>query len=194
MRAGSFIEVQELLTHAYVDLMIGTPERRRILREQFYFDCCCQRCSDPTELGTYFSALKCQQCDKGYLIMDNPLDSGPYWKCNNSDHCMEIQTTEYETELVEELRIQETKILKSGRKNNAMIAGWINLLERFGGRFHENHYALLQIQVHLIRCMAKVSKPPVELVQDMQKMINKYKKLYLTFYPNLESTSNINSP
>ncbi|ODN02110.1 Protein msta, isoform A [Orchesella cincta] len=183
MRAGEFIPEQEPLTHAYVDLMLGTPERRKILKTEFYFECNCSRCADPTELGTYFSALKCTQCPSGFLTMDNPLDFCPYWKCNK---CPEIQQTEYETELLAELREEEKKILKSGRKNNAMIGSWIELLEKYSEKLHENHYALLQIQLHLIRCMAKVTKPPAELVEDMHKLVNKYKKLYRTFYPCMD--------
>lgn len=186
MSAGDSIAGDEPLTHAYVDLMLGTPERRKLLKEQFYFDCNCSRCADSTENGTYFSALKCQQCTNGFLLMDNPLDSWPYWKCNN-EQCSEIQPTEYETELLEEVRKEEKKILKSGYKNSALIASWMDLLEKYHTRFHENHYALLQVQIHLVKSMSQVAKPTAELVESMESIINKYKKLYCTFYPNKET-------
>lgn len=118
--------------------------------------------------------------------MDNPLDSWPYWKCDNEE-CSEIQPTEYETELVEEVRKEEKTILESGRKNNAMIASWGELLEKFQLRFHENHYVLLQIQIRLVKCLSKVTKPTPELVEDMERIISKYKQLYTTFYPNKAS-------
>ncbi|CAL8127078.1 unnamed protein product [Orchesella dallaii] len=186
MRAGTFIPEQEPITHAYVDLMLGTPERRKVIKEQFYFECTCSRCSDPTEGGTYISALKCTQCSNGYLLMDNPLDFCHYWKCNN---CTEIQPTEYETELLAELRTEEKKILNSGRKNNAMIGSWIELLEKFSGKLHDNHYTLLQIQLHLIRCMAKVSKPPAELVEDMHKLVNRVSRTLNGFYHSEQTFS-----
>lgn len=43
MRAGDSIAKEEPLTHAYVDLMLGTPGRRKLMKEQFYFDCTCSR-------------------------------------------------------------------------------------------------------------------------------------------------------
>jgi len=35
-------------------------KRRTKLREKWFFDCSCSRCSDPTELGSHASSLLCQ--------------------------------------------------------------------------------------------------------------------------------------
>lgn len=185
MRAGDFIDVDVPLTHAYVDLMLGTPERRKLLKEQFYFDCTCSRCADKTECGTYFSALKCQQCSSGFLLMDDPLDSWPYWKCNN-EQCTEIQPTEYETELIQEVRKEEKKILTSSgsKKNGAIIANWMELLEKYRTKFHDNHYIILHTQVHLVKVLSNVAKPTTEILAQIEGIVSKYKSLYNTFYIN----------
>lgn len=47
--------------------------RREFLKESKYFDCTCQRCADPTELGTHMSSMKCQRCDPGLVMSTNPL-------------------------------------------------------------------------------------------------------------------------
>jgi len=50
----------------------------------FHFDFRCLRCADPTELGSYFSAMKCHETNcKGYLLMVDPLKSHEEtdWKC-----------------------------------------------------------------------------------------------------------------
>ena len=69
--------------------------------------CKCKRCEDPTELGSYMSALKCTKCDtpepgeiysntapqegvakcnaikekKGCILPKNPLDFNSAWSC-----------------------------------------------------------------------------------------------------------------
>ena len=35
---------------------------------EWYFDCTCQRCQDPTELETFVSALICEVCEDDFLL------------------------------------------------------------------------------------------------------------------------------
>lgn len=58
--AGVPIAIGEHLNICYTDSLWGTSNRRHYLAETKFFNCMCARCSDPTEFGTYFSALKCQ--------------------------------------------------------------------------------------------------------------------------------------
>ena len=48
-------------TYVYVCMNIfrTTRDRRLHLKYSKYFDCSCRRCSDPTELGTFLSSIKC---------------------------------------------------------------------------------------------------------------------------------------
>ena len=46
-----------------------------------HFQCDCERCCDPTELGTYLSALKCMKCSVGYYLAQDPLSESSAWKC-----------------------------------------------------------------------------------------------------------------
>lgn len=60
--------------------------RRDDIRRFWYFDCHCARCSDPTELGSYMSAVICFACNRGYLL---PLDSLKHkcdWKCDTCEN------------------------------------------------------------------------------------------------------------
>ena len=36
-----------------------------LCRKYWYFDCCCARCSDTTELGSHMSSLVCGRCRQG---------------------------------------------------------------------------------------------------------------------------------
>ncbi len=51
------------------------------LKRSWFFDCTCQRCSDPTEFGTFISSPKCFQCSMGLLCPVQPLDHSTDWKC-----------------------------------------------------------------------------------------------------------------
>lgn len=41
-------------------------------------ECSCKRCSDPTEMGTHLSSIKCNECESGLLTFDQTL-----WRCFN---------------------------------------------------------------------------------------------------------------
>lgn len=74
---------EELFT-SYLQLFWGTLSRRLQLKATKEFMCSCQRCADPTENGTYISALKCakQECTDGRLLpVDSLLISSP-WRCD----------------------------------------------------------------------------------------------------------------
>ena len=58
---------------SYTYTLNGTAERQKHLRAGKYFTCHCERCLDPTELGTDFSTLKCLQCGNGNLLASDPL-------------------------------------------------------------------------------------------------------------------------
>ncbi|KAF2350507.1 SET domain [Trinorchestia longiramus] len=85
--ASQPIKKGDQITGTYTHLLSGTTERRKHLRYGKFFDCVCSRCSDPTELGTFFSALKCTRCGGTVLCKDplHPLNKADYQctKCGN---------------------------------------------------------------------------------------------------------------
>ena len=62
VRAATFIPKGQEITTTYTLTLAGTLYRRKHLRESKYFDCCCKRCSDPSECDTHFSTLLCRGC------------------------------------------------------------------------------------------------------------------------------------
>jgi hypothetical protein len=46
----------------------GFVKRQQSFMQEWFFECCCPRCSDPTEFETFTSAVKCFQCRKGCVI------------------------------------------------------------------------------------------------------------------------------
>lgn len=53
------IKKGEHLSICYSDALWGTEGRRNHLQQTKMFQCDCDRCSDVTEFGTYYSAIKC---------------------------------------------------------------------------------------------------------------------------------------
>ncbi|CAG9129463.1 unnamed protein product [Plutella xylostella] len=67
--AGVPIKAGSHLSVCYTDPMWGTEGRRHHLADTWFFECHCERCSDVTEFGTNYSAVKCKKKDcKGYLL------------------------------------------------------------------------------------------------------------------------------
>lgn len=73
VRSAISIEIGEPLYLSYTYVLTPTITRREFLLESKFFNCECQRCADPTELGTHLSTLKCNKCDNGVILSTNPL-------------------------------------------------------------------------------------------------------------------------
>jgi len=56
------------LTIRYNDYMMSQIQRQKFLSEQWFFNCQCSRCQDPTEFGTLTSSLPCQKCQNGSVL------------------------------------------------------------------------------------------------------------------------------
>lgn len=136
------------ITTMYSHALWGTQARRQHLKDTKYFACRCERCADPTELGTYVSAMKClgddnNLCD-GIHLPEDPLDDETDWACgkcgvkvNNSQVNMIISQMGEEVEAVQ------------------MMGGTITMLEnllcRLSTFLHPNHYHLYSIKHSLIQ-------------------------------------------
>ncbi|XP_038113479.1 SET domain-containing protein SmydA-8 [Culex quinquefasciatus] len=78
----------ERLSICYSDVLWNTGSRLEHLKQTKLFQCTCVRCSDPSEFGTYFSAMKCSGFNKelncgGMLMPENEKSwSEGKWVCN----------------------------------------------------------------------------------------------------------------
>ena len=73
VRATMSIPAGSQLYSCYTFTLSGTIDRQQHLMEGKYFKCRCERCLDPTELGTFFSAVKCSECFFGDATSSDPL-------------------------------------------------------------------------------------------------------------------------
>ncbi|XP_063386603.1 SET domain-containing protein SmydA-8 isoform X1 [Cydia fagiglandana] len=136
------------ITTMYSHALWGTQARREHLKDTKYFACRCERCADPTELGTYISAMKClgdgdSICD-GIHLPEDPLDDETDWACNKcSVKVNGSQVLMLISQMAEEIEAVE------------MMGGTIQMLEdllcRLSMFLHPNHYHLYSIKHSLLQ-------------------------------------------
>lgn len=75
LRAQVPIRQGDEVTIQYLSFMYGQCRRKKDIPSYWFFVCRCARCRDPTDLGSYMSAVLCQKCG---LNVDErgPLNSG----------------------------------------------------------------------------------------------------------------------
>jgi len=154
---------EEIVTnyHHYHYQFYGTPYRRADLKNTWSFECLCSRCKDPTEYGSYVSAMLCEQCNHGYILPSKAMDFKSTWKC---DHCsaefphdlISTKLAKYES-AIEDIKASEPKEFEV-------------LLRKMSNTLHENHYWILDVKRRLIDIYGnkegfELYKLPKELLQ-----------------------------
>ncbi|XP_058834483.1 SET domain-containing protein SmydA-8-like [Topomyia yanbarensis] len=83
--ASKAIRRGEQIFNNYSKILWGTQHRIIHLCFSKHFLCGCERCRDPTELGTYLGALKCvrERCSHGRMLSLNPLKVASVWQCDS---------------------------------------------------------------------------------------------------------------
>lgn len=81
LRAVDHIAAGQVVTTSYTDPQWATMLRQDHLRVSKQFTCTCQRCADPTEMGTFMGSPKCSGCG-GPMVSSAPLDPSAVWVCH----------------------------------------------------------------------------------------------------------------
>lgn len=141
VRSSLPIKKGEVITLTYTYTLDGTCDRRKHIKESKFFDCCCERCSSPSELGTHFSSVKCSCCPQGYFLTKNSLNPESSWNCNSCDSMKsrdEIQAM-IDPMIQKEIESFETSPEKTVTKLESV-------LERCSGTVvHPQHYLMVSI-------------------------------------------------
>jgi hypothetical protein len=141
----------EIITATYTQTLWGTLDRRKHLRTQKCFDCDCQRCTDPTELGTYLGSIYCSICNNPFvdnpegrsmLVPSNPLDEGAPFKCEKCEHyILSRQMIWGNNALSQELK----KLNKQDPKQ------YEEFIEKYSRTLHPNNHLVVQAKLALIQ-------------------------------------------
>ena len=54
----------------------------------------CKRCSDPTECGSFISAVKCFDCGSDRVLPVDPLDYDSTWRCGRCGYSLAPRAVE----------------------------------------------------------------------------------------------------
>ena len=153
MEARRSIKEGEELTVQYYSSYLGTHKRRRKLRSEWYFDCSCERCRDPSELGTNVSSVLCEACEEGYLLPRDPLDTYSDWPCTKCDFYLEVEQEQFDIPTIYTLcfevpdlerkidQLEEELNFLSSKKDLRRLESFISELS--SKVLHPQHYLLL---------------------------------------------------
>jgi hypothetical protein len=190
----------EALSQFYGRADIGTYERQRNQLDNYFFSCQCQRCLDPTELGTYLSAIKCpaQNCP-GYLLSQNPLDEDSVWACDQKTPAPCGTTKTYSPFIYEILNDIECDMLMlvgarpdTTEKAVKFASEVEDLLKKYSGvTVHPNHYGLLSLKFDLLVYLYAACNPELppqdrmERYTRMEAVVKDYLGIYDVIFPGL---------
>lgn len=158
MIAGRDIKKGEHLSIMYTHMLWGTQMRHDHLMTNKYFVCKCERCKDPTELGTYLSALKCIGDEMvtctGRMLPIDPHDPETEWTCSECPMRLENDKISFLLSNIEE----EVDGLLLNK--DTTVAEVETLMEKLRQFLHPNHYHLFALKHSLVQLYG--SKPGFE--------------------------------
>jgi hypothetical protein len=138
------IKEGEPVVISYTDPLQTTLYRRNFLLNGKYFVCKCKRCEDPTELGTYLSAIKCLKCPNGVVLPRSESDK-LRWVCAICSQ-----------EMAEDAAVRMEEVVQNIVRNIQQLPIDRYLMDRCEDLFltlpkklHSNHALLMQLRVHL---------------------------------------------
>ncbi|XP_066246826.1 SET domain-containing protein SmydA-8-like isoform X1 [Euwallacea similis] len=146
IKAGTYIKKGDHLSICYTDPLWGTINRRHHLYESKFFWCSCKRCSDPTEFGTYFSAVRCQNSScTGYALPPSFLNQSPNGKLPNwtCTKCESPISSYHVQEILDRIG-QELHEMPKG--NSKAAKEFVQAYEKY---LHNNHYYLTDVKFAL---------------------------------------------
>lgn len=165
VRAGCDLKKGDHLKISYTNILWGTQMRQHHLKMTKHFTCCCTRCEDPSEYGSYVSAMCClgdvsKSCD-GVQLPVQPLDEQTQWKCNT---CPMLVDAAYVAE-VQTHMTEEVERLLANRPTASQVE---LLLARLSQLLHPNHFHMFNLKHTLIQLYGR--EPGLELrsLSDLQ--------------------------
>nr|XP_022917616.1 protein msta isoform X1 [Onthophagus taurus] len=137
----------ELITTTYTQTLWGTLARREHLISSKNFECNCQRCSDPTEFGTYVGSIYCSMCRQHNksnccpkMISTDPLDASAPWECEQCSRSMNAKQYSYGNETL------KNEILRLDKKNPKKFE---EFLEKYKDILHPTNSHVLEVKYAL---------------------------------------------
>jgi hypothetical protein len=126
-------------------MLSGTQNRKHQLATTKFITCTCSRCSDPTELGTNFSSLKCigaddgEACDGVQVPMTNEATKELEWTC---DKCPARVSASEVADLMGKMGDE----IDGTMANEATVPALEALLGKLSNFLHPNHFHMFTLK------------------------------------------------
>ena len=148
VRAQRLIPAGQEITTRYIIPTMGQPARMNYIWSAWGFICSCERCSDPTELGTRYSGVLCEQeeCEEGCLLPAMPCQLAAKWVCDECGHEVE------EREIMDMLDTYKHMIDST---NLTDPAEGEKLLHYLAAQLHPHHEYLLRVKTQLLQAYSQ---------------------------------------
>jgi len=152
-RAARKILKGQPVTTTYLSHLSNNIERQREMKSVWNFSCDCERCSDPTECGSFLSTIICPSCNS-LTLNPHPTNSGSEnndhdynWICSNKN-CENNMT---DTSEIRSHLHHTVWLVENAQPDISDVKGTENWLEMYdNGKFlHSNHSIFLQVKLHL---------------------------------------------
>ena len=173
MRAQRGIKKGEEITTRYFDPWIGQPRRLLSIDKNWNYLCNCARCQDVTDLGTYFSAIKCKSCTEisntsnesldsdqltssnvpdGYHLQNDCKQLESLWSCNKCGEEKAIFELEHILSTLEEILDEvKAKIISLKEKDASKLTKFIkrsfDVLHQY---LHPNHFLIFHYKIWIL--------------------------------------------
>ncbi|CAD7014467.1 protein msta [Ceratitis capitata] len=147
LRTSRSISKDEGITLSYAYTLQGTLKRRDFMHAGKLFWCCCDRCSDPKELGTDCSALVCPKCKTGSVRSTAPLNQEAEWRCDRCDYTLQYK------EILKLLDAINYNLETIDAHNIPGLEGFLKKYERVLG---PNHYLILSAKYSLCQIYGRI--------------------------------------
>ena len=163
VRAQRSIPAGHEITTRYIIPTMGQPGRMKYIWQAWGFICSCERCSDPTELGTKYNGVLCKQedCRLGFLLPSKPCVLAARWSCDECGYSVD------EREII--TRLDKYKHMIDST-NLTDIAQGEKLLLLLQDQLNHNHEYMLRIKTQLLMTYSQ-AKPQTRPVMDRRLQI-----------------------
>jgi len=178
VRATMLIKQGEEISTQYRGPKQGNVLRRQQFMDYWKFSCSCQRCSDPTELGTMASAMKCPQCTDTVLPSSSTVSCS--WVC---DSCGREETAGGILERVMSLQLRLESFSFA-----ASPEAWETLLAQFQTELHEDHFLCMAIKRVLLSLYGaregyRLEQLPRQLIDRKIELCRNYVSIFSRLEP-----------
>jgi hypothetical protein len=138
----SILAGQEI-TNQYMKADKPTIIRRPFLRQKWFFDCMCARCSDPTECGSHLSSLICHKTKCGEaLVPSNPLDNRSNWVCLSCGAVMYLDR-------VQSVLEDAVTLISTPVQEDDAVQHYERVLHQLSSQLHQYNHLMIDVKQKL---------------------------------------------